>query len=249
MVPATATRADSRNAGASRRSRGIILGRSEIDVTSLPPPLRASRADQGQASFRFLRLANIPTRVFLKPRIPHVRDGRSYHRLSVGTTHVTHEGRAPSRIDRDALHRPRFRGGRQSVGTDDRSASSSGSMTRPTSESPTPTSTSTSTPTPRVSLTERRRAERSNGEIGSRRTSHKSSISCYRGDTAQIQQRTLSFIRITLPASCISLAPFATLCSACRFTCRPLYSSYDTSARKIIVVPCRRTIRGIFVSW
>ncbi|EFN71213.1 hypothetical protein EAG_13516 [Camponotus floridanus] len=106
-------------------------------------------------------------------------------------------------------------------------------MTRPTSESPTPTPTSTSasTPMPRVSLTERRRAERSNGEIGSRRTSHKSSISCYRGDTAQIQQRTLSFIRITLPAPCISLAPFATPCSACRFTCRPLYSSYDTGAQ------------------
>lgn len=164
---------------------------------------RASLADQGQASFRFLRFANIPTRIFLKPRIPHVHGSRSYHRLSVGTTHVTLEGRAPSRIDRDALHPPVFRGGRQSVGTDDRSASSSGSITRPTSESPTPKLTSTSTPTPSVSLTERRRAERSNGEIRSRRTSHKSSISCYREDTAQIQQRTLSFIRITLPASCI----------------------------------------------
>lgn len=106
---------------------------------------------------------------------------RSYHRLSVGTAHVTLEGRAPSRIDRDVLHPPVFRGGRQSVGTDDRSASSSGSMTRPTSESPTPTST------PSVSLTERRRAERSNGEIRSRRASHESSISCYRRDTAQIQ--------------------------------------------------------------
>lgn len=124
---------------------------------------------------------NIPTWIFFKPRIPHVHGGRSYHRLSFGTAHVTLEGRAPSRIDRDALHPPVFRGGRQSVGTDDRSASSSGSMTRPTSESPTLTSI------PSVSLTERRRAERSNGEIRSRRTSHKSSISCYRRDTAQLQ--------------------------------------------------------------
>jgi len=80
--------------------------------------------------------------------------------------------------------------GCQSVGTDDRSASSSGSMTRPTSES--------STPTPLFLSERRRKAGRSNSEIRSRRDSHASSISCYercKAGSTQARENTIAFPR------------------------------------------------------
>lgn len=92
-------------------------------------------------------------------------------------------------------------------GTDDRSASSSGSMTRPTSES-------SPTPTTLLSLTERHGAgRRSNGKIRSRRrTSHKSTISCYKEYHAGSAWKTL--IR-ALRFSLVALHILDSLCEIC----------------------------------
>lgn len=84
----------------------------------------------------------------------------------------------PNRLD---TLRPVFWGGCQSVGTDDRSAFSSGSIAmHPTSGTPTFS-------TPRFSLTE----SRSNDGTRSRCTSHESSISCYRRYHAESVEDTI----------------------------------------------------------